>query len=303
MEELNNFKKIKGKQNSLITMIVYDTTQDDLLQFIEKKLDLVKNIKDAFKKKIANDILFKLKCHVENGVESSMNKILLVSEEEVNSFNLTKNYLKVLRDYNKVKIYYETDERYNIGYILDLFNDFNFFTVLELDKKTGSYFEINSTKKKLLESKTINNQLELLELFDNKISILHGNSTLLKSLTTDKIYFNKRLCDDELLEEIDKIVITRNHSKLEFLLSNQSNPEYEDKIIFGQLETKKFTELSMISKLYIHESIYKRYMNVFKEYINFEVYPIKRLKTGDISNTLSNDYDLCVGELYYKKQF
>ena len=253
MEELKNFKKIKGKQNSLITMIVYDTTQDDLLQFIEKKLDLVKNIKDAFKKKVANDILFKLKCHVENGVESSINKILLVSEEEVNSFNLTKDYLKVLRDYNKVKIYYETDERYNIGYILDLFNDFNFFTVLELDKKTGSYFEINSTKKKLLESKTINNQLELLELFDNKISILHGNSTLLKSLTTDKTYFNKRLCDDELLEEIDKIVITRNHSKLEFLLSNQTNPEYEDKIIFGQFETKKFTELSMISKLYIKD--------------------------------------------------
>ena len=44
-------------------------------------------------------------------------------------------------------------------------------------------------------------------------------------------------------------------------------------------------------------------MNVFKEYINFEVYQIKKLKSGDISNTLSNDYDLCVGELYYKKQF
>ena len=303
MEELKNFKKIKGKQNSLITMIVYDTTQDDLLQFIEKKLDLVKNIKDAFKKKIANDILFKLKCHVENGVESSMNKIFLVSEDEVNSFTLTKNYLKVLRDYNKVKIYYQTDERYNIEYILDLFNDFNFFTVLELDKKTGSYFEINSTKKKLLESKSINNQQELLELFNNKVSILHGNSTLLKNLTTEKSYFNKRLCDDEILDEINKLVITENHKKLESLLSNLTNPEYEDKIIFGQVETKKFTELSMISKLFIHESIYKRYMNFFKEYINFEVYPIKKLKSGDISDNLIDNYDLCIGELYYKKQF
>ena len=59
----------------------------------------------------------------------------------------------------------------------------------------------------------------------------------------------------------------------------------------------------MISKLFIHESIYKRYMNFFKEYINFEVYPIKKLKSGDISDNLIDNYDLCIGELYYKKQF
>lgn len=303
MEELKSFKKIKGKQNSLITMIVYDTTQDELLKFIEKKIDLVKNIKDAFKRKISNDILFKLKCNVENCTENSINKIYLVSENEINSFDLTKNNVKVLKEYKKVKIYYDTNERYNIDYILNLFNDFNFFIVLELDKKSGSYYEINSTKKKLLESKSINNQVELLEVFDSKINILHGNSTLLKNLTTDKVYFNKRLCDEEVLEEIEKIVITKNHKMLEVLLSNQINPEYDDKIIFGQIETKKFTELSMISKLYIHDSIYKRYLNVFKDYINFEVYPIKKLKIGDISDTLSKDYDLCVGELYYKKQF
>ena len=133
--------------------------------------------------------------------------------------------------------------------------------------------------------------------------MLHGNSTFLKNLTCDNLFFNKRLCDDELLEEVKKIIILENHSKIENLLSNITNPEYEDKIIFGGGETKKFTELSMISKLYIHESIYRKFMNVFKEYINFEVYEIKKLNHGDVSDTLKNDYDNCVGELYYKKSF
>ena len=44
-------------------------------------------------------------------------------------------------------------------------------------------------------------------------------------------------------------------------------------------------------------------MNVFKEYINFEVYEIKKLSHGDISDKLKNDYGDCIGELYYKKQF
>lgn len=303
MEEIKSFKKVKGKLNSLLTSFVYDTTKDDFIKFIDKKIELVKNIKDSYKRKVANDTLFKLKCYVENAIDSTINKIYLVSEEEVNSFELSKGNLKTLREYKISNIYYETDERYKIDYIIDLFNDFKFFTVLELDKKSGSYYQINSTKKKLLEKKSINSQPELLELFNSNISILHGNSTLLKNLSANREYFNKRLCDEEVLVEIEKITILDSHNKLEDLMSNLANPEYEDKIIVGQVETKKYTELSMISKLFIHESIYKRFMNVFREYINFEVIQIKKLKSGDISDRLKNDYDVCIGELYFKKQF
>lgn len=303
MDEIKSFRKVRGKQNSLITLIVYDTSKDELLSYVDKQLDLIKNIKDSFKRKMENEILYKLKCDIENLSEEKVNKIYLVSEDEINNFNLTKKNIHTLREYNKPKIYYKTDERFEINYIIDLFTDFKFYKVLELDKKSGSYFEINSTKKKLIDKKTIGSQSELVDILDSSVNLLHGNSTFLKNLSCNILFFNKRLCDDELLDEVVKIIILENHEKLENLLSNIVNPEYEDKIIFGGSETKKYTELSMISKLYIHESIYKKFMNVFKEYINFEVYEIKKLSHGDVSDKLKNDYDCCIGELYYKKQF
>lgn len=303
MDEIKSYRKVRGKQNSLITLIVYDTSNDDLISYINKQLDLIKNIKDTFKRKMINDILYKLKCDIENLSEGKVNKIYLVSDDEISNFDLTKKNIHTLRDYNKPRIYYNTGERFEIDFILDLFTDFNFYHVLELDKKSGTIIEINSTKKKVLEKKNFSSQNDLLDFLSSKINIIHGNSTFLKNLNCDYLNFNKRLTDDEVLEEIVKIKITENHEKLENLFSNILNPEYEDKIIFGGSETKKYTELSMISKLYIHESIYRRFMNVFKEYINFEVYEIKKLRHGDISDKLKNDYDNCVGELYYKKSF
>lgn len=303
MDEIKSFRKVRGKQNSLITLIVYDISKDELLSYVDKQLDFIKNIKDSFKRKMVNDILYKLKCNIENLSEEKVNKIYLVSEDDINNFNLTKKNIHTLREYNKPKIYYKTNERFEINYIINLFTDFKFYKVLELDKKSGSYFEINSTKKKLIEKKTIGSQSELVDILDSSVNLLHGNSTFLKNLSCNTLFFNKRLCDDELLEEVEKIIILENHEKLENLLSNIVNPEYEDKIIFGGSETKKYTELSMISKLYIHESIYKKFMNVFREFINFEVYEIKKLSHGDVSDKLKNDYDCCIGELYYKKQF
>ena len=303
MDEIKIFRKVRGKTNSLITLMVYDTSKDELISYVNKQLDLIKNIKDSFKRKLINDILYKLKCDIENLLDKIINKIYFVSENEINNFSLSKNNLKTLREYNKIKIYYKNNDKFDVNYIINLFTDFKFYKVLEIDKKSCSLFEINSTKKKLIEKKKIANQLELEDILDSSINLLHGNSTFLKNLKCNILVFNKYLNDDELLQEIQNIIILDNHSKLKNLLSNITNPEYDDKIIFGSIETKKYTELSMISKLYIHENIYRKFMNVFKEYINFEVYEIKKLNHGDISDILKNNYDNCIGELYFKKSF
>ena len=302
MDEIKSYRKVRGKKNSLITLIVYDTLKINLISFIDKQIESIQNIKDTFRRKIINDNLFNLKCRIESLSEDKIDKIYLISEE-INCFDLTKKNIHTLREYNKPKIYYKTDERFEINYIIDLFTDFKFYKVLELDKKSGLFFEINSTKKKLIEKKTIGSQSELVDILDSTINILHGNSTFLKNIICSNLFFNKRLSDDDLLDEINKMVIKENHEKLENLLANITNPEYEDKIIFGGKETKKYTELNMICKLYIHESIYKKFVNVFKQYINFEVIEVKKLSHGDISDQLKNDYGDCIGELYYKKQF
>ena len=303
MDEIKKFRKVSGKQYSLITAIIYNESQEDVLKFINKQLELVQNVKDGYKRKLANDLVYNFKCYVENESNRQINKIYLVSCDEINDFELTKKQINILKEYNKPTTYYKTSDKFMIDYIVDLFTDFNFFKVLELNKKSVVEYDINPTKRKLVNKQNVNNQAELLEIINSNIKLVHGTSTFLKNITTDVLLFNRRLCDDDVLEEITKLIIIRDHNKLKDLLDNISNPEYEDKIIFGGNETKQFTELSMISTLYIHESIYRRFINRYKDYINFTVIEIKKLQFGDISDSLKNDYSCCVGELYYKKNF
>ena len=73
----------------------------------------------------------------------------------------------------------------------------------------------------------------------------------------------------------------------------------EDKIFFGGIETKKYTEMSLVKVLFVHESVYRKFLKHFSEYINFEVVEIKKLSGGDISDKLFHDFDKFIGELYY----
>ena len=61
MESLNKYKKVRDTKELLITIIVFDHTKDNLLSFLSHRLELIKNIKDTFKRKKANDRVYNLK--------------------------------------------------------------------------------------------------------------------------------------------------------------------------------------------------------------------------------------------------
>ena len=298
MEDLLKLRNVKGKLDTMFTIIVYKYKKDDFLAYLDKQLDSInKKMKDAYKKKIINDRIYNFKLNVESSAPDMINFIYLVGDE-LYKYELTKKELKVLNEYNIKNLYYEFDEKFQIDYIDKLFNDFSFYKIAELDKKNLTFYDMNSTKIKKLNNETINNQNELNENA-GKFDLLHGTSTLLKNFTCEKLFFNKRLNPDEIIIEIEKIIIKKNHKKLEELLDNMTNPKYDDKIFIGGMETKKYTEMSLIKTLFIHESIHRRFLKHFSEFINFKIIEIKKLTGGDISDKLLHDYDKCVGELYY----
>jgi hypothetical protein len=43
MDEIKIFRKVRGKPNSLITLMVYDTSKDELISYVNKQLDLINN--------------------------------------------------------------------------------------------------------------------------------------------------------------------------------------------------------------------------------------------------------------------
>ena len=98
MEEIKKFWKISGKQYSLITTIIYNESQEDVLKFINKQLDLVQNVKDSYKKKLANDLVYNFRCYIENEPNAKINKIFLVSCDDIVDFKLTKNQKREAED-------------------------------------------------------------------------------------------------------------------------------------------------------------------------------------------------------------
>ncbi len=298
MEDLLKLRNVKGKLDTMFTIIVYNYKKENFLAYLDKQLDSINNkMKDAFKKKLINDRIYDFKLNVESSAPDMINFIYLVGDD-LHKYELSKKEIKILTEYKIRTLYYEYDEKFQIDYIDKLFNDFTFYKVAELDKKCLTFYDMNSTKIKKINSESVNNQNELAEMSSN-YDLVHGNSTLLKNFTCNKIFFNKRLSPDEVIDEIGKMIIKNDHNKLEDLFDNMTNPKYDNKIFLGGMETKKYTEMSLVKTLFIHESIYKRFLKHFSEYINFEIIEIKKLEPGDISTKLLNDYDKCIGELYY----
>ena len=298
MEELLKLRNVKGKLDTMFTIIVYNYKKEDFIAYLDKQLESInKKMKDAYKKKLINDRMYDFKLNVESSAPDMINFIYLVGDE-LYKYELSKKEIKILTEYKIRTLYYEYDEKFQIDYINNLFNDFTFYKIAELDKKTLTFYDMNSTKIKKLNSESVNNQNDLAEM-SSKYDLVHGNSTLLKNFTCNKIFFNKRLSSDEVITEIEKMIIKKNHDKLEDLLDNMTNPKYDNKIFIGGKETKKYTEMSLVKTLFIHESIYRKFLKHYSEYINFEIIEIKKLEPGDISTKLLNDYDKCIGELYY----
>ena len=74
-------------------------------------------MKDSYKRKLANDLVYNFKCHVENEQNSQINKIYLVSCDEINEFELTKKQINILKEYNKPKFFYKTSDKFMIDYM------------------------------------------------------------------------------------------------------------------------------------------------------------------------------------------
>ena len=49
MESLNKYKKIRDTKELLITIIVFNHTKDEFVNFLYHRLELIKKIKDSFK--------------------------------------------------------------------------------------------------------------------------------------------------------------------------------------------------------------------------------------------------------------
>lgn len=299
MNEILKFKDVRGKPNTLITVIIKNQTKEEFIEYLNSCLNKIKNMKDNFKRQYVNDRIFNFKQYIIDNSKNDMNNIFLVNND-VYDYKLSKNEVKILNDYNIRDLYFKYDDRFHINYVYNLFNDFDFYKVIELNKKSLSIWNINTTKNKLIEDFQLNTQSDFDDFIkkQHNIDLIHGVSTYIKKNNSSNIY-NKKLNNEEILDEIDKIIIKKDHNKLNNIYLMLQNDKTSNKLVLGRKESRKYTRMGMLKTLFIHEDYYNQFSNRQKEFLNFEIIIIKKLEKNDISVEFLRSYDGFIGELYY----
>ena len=147
MNNILQYENIVGKANSLITIMVYEYDRLALIKYIDECLDKIKNIKDAFRQRLINDRLYSLKTKLDLHKSSMINSVFLVGKGIV-EYGISNDQIIMLKEYDISNFYFKYDNIFHVGFIHDLFLDFTFYKVYELNKKELREISFNWTKKK-----------------------------------------------------------------------------------------------------------------------------------------------------------
>ncbi len=136
MPVINNYLKyITDSHQSLFTILIYNTPLEQFINDVKKRLDKLKDISNAFKKKKLNDRLYKLLIDLENKNNLKQNSIKMINSiiliaESIIYIDLTNDDIKMLNEYNIPKYTFEYDDYFKIDWLKDLFENFFFFIIL-----------------------------------------------------------------------------------------------------------------------------------------------------------------------------
>ena len=294
----------EGKSNSCYSIYVIGMTCDQyVIQLKEKLNKLNKIIKDSYKRKQANDIIYGFLNHLESNLKSKvLNCIFLVRLNDIQTFNLSENDLRVASEWNIKNNYFEYDSYFYIDYLYNLFNDESFVNVFRMNNKSLKINQINQTKSRTVEEiKTMDTE-NLLELYSKyKLGYVVGVSSFTKNVPNKFKLIKGNVSNDIILEDYNNQKILENQVKFnEMVLAKMSIEEESDKFIFGRNNIVREIENYMIKILFITPKLYNKIVdNIDPSLLNFTIYKIKKIDHGDYGHILIKDYGGMVGIKYY----
>jgi len=289
---MDKYLKYIGKSDSCYTTYWIGFDKDDVIEELENNLkNLNKKIKDNFKRKQANDIIFNFKCYLENSKLEKINHIFLFNQEFIEEYPLNKNQLNIVNEWSLKRTYLNYEDHFKVDYLNKLFGDEKIYHILKVDNKIGCYNQITETKKKEIWEKDFSNKDEILEI---KFDLVYGVSSNLKEF---KNPIKKFLSNQEILDEIKTREMIENHQELEKIINYLTNPEWENKLVFGKKDISKSLQNCEIKTLFTSSKNLKKIEKSID--INFKVILIDKITSGDIGETFKKDYDGLLGIKYF----
>lgn len=300
------FKKyniVQDKMKTLFTIVVYNMCQQDLIDQIDHRLKLVNNIKYAKKRICVCNRLYNLKTHIkDNSINNSVKNCIFLVADDVNEINLCKEWINVLKYFSVDNFIFRYDDKFDISYLKSLLTDTSYKDVIHVKNNTMKHIHINPTKKRIhykLESKSLDIDQYIKDNIINTC-IIHGVSSVLKNLKSDRYQiFTRNLTDEEIYNIFKKDEIISIHKQLQEYMTYITNEKLTHRIVFGKdIEKKIITrELKII---FCSQDIYTKIkIKIPSEYLNFDLILVDTLEKGDIGDKLKIQYNGALGVTYY----
>lgn len=305
---LEQYKSISDKFESLFTLLVYDITLEEIINKLYTQLKKIQSINSSFKKKYINDRLYGFILYLqENKMDNKtkLNSIFLLGKK-IECIKLTKKYTNILNEYNISNYQLFHDNYFKIDYLDDLFTNFIFYDVLYLDKKIGKHYILNKNKKKEMKTFVCVKELDLTTYINKNIKkrcLINGNNIILKNYKLkNNFIINKRLKDDDILDIFVKEEMKEKHEELQKCFDMIKNEKDLHLIVYGKLtkEIKEAVENYRLKKLFIHNKYLQKLKQIVSEdCFNFDLIIIDNIDNNDIGQKLIDEYNGVIGISYY----
>ncbi len=316
---MEEYRKYEDKDETCVTIITYGLTSEKLIENLEQTLESCSKISNSKKKNILCNTIYSLKERIINSCEPNqkINSIYfyLMDESVKGEYILKDSEINVLNEYGFKNFIYRNESRFPIDELKDIFTNFDFLQIIQLNQQNLKHMKMNRYKQKELMIMKVSNDTQVIETIerikkeqnmkDQKI-IIYGQSQILNQLKT-KIVKNTIINDENMTrEEIWKLnedeKMRDNLRYLEEKLEGLNNEKNIDLYVFGRIkkEIAEHIENYMLKELFIEE----RKIEILKtcvseETLNFKIIPIRSLENGDIGDEFIKKYNGLMGLKYY----
>ncbi len=313
MDKLLEHKNKIDTTETLISIYIYDKKKCEIINYYKDQLEKAKNITNPIKKHKINNRLYNFINYIENNYldeNEILNKIYFI-EDNIIEYNLTKDEIKIAKEFKFIQLYYKTDSYFHIEYFIDLFHNINFHYNIKINKNDLYLNKYNRNKEIDIQTHKINNETKIIEVINyirqtinyKDIIIIHGNSPYINKIQNkqDTIIENTFLSKEDCYKIIEENIMKDNFIQLDKRINElQNNP---DLYVFGKLnkEIKESVELYLLKELYIEEKKLNKLKSIINNdsYFNFKIIPIKSIKGGDTGDIFIKNYNGIMGIKYF----
>lgn len=304
------YKDITGKSDSLYIYILYNCTQEQIVEHIKKQIEILGRINDGFKRKLYMSRYFTLRQLIEQNKDDHIYNSIIFLGDTADDYGLTTNNKHMLRSFEHQNISYIYGDRYDLDYLEDLLFNTDPYHMFRVTNNKIDYICLTKTRKVIINSKEAK-PLDIIEFINTSLPsstdryIVYGISPKLKDIADGRAYavINKMIKDNELIELIDRINQEELLIELTDDLTMISDVKQMNKIVFKKEIPLKIKH-ALLQKLYIDIKLVDKFLENMKKNkldVNFRLIKIDTsIKSFiDGQERLLDQYDSVVGITYY----